>query len=117
MTTITEFLTARWDAAETIARAALESDEDWVIQVGPRGRQILGMSGNRVLRDIAAKRAIMEWCSERDKVWIGGIGDDPTDPLNYIDGEYSHAHDSVVLRFLAQPYAEHPDFDPDWRVG
>lgn len=68
----------------------------------------------RVLADIAAKRAIVAWCSERDKVQINA--GDPSDPQNYIEGEYSHGPDSVVLRLLVQPFAEHADFDPAWRT-
>lgn len=114
--TITEFLNARYDEdEEAVTRWDIALYEDnqgvpaWIINA--RGL----VSPDHSLADIAAKRAIVAWCSERDKVYIGGNGwDDPTDLKSYIDGDYRRPGDTPILRMLVQPYAAHPDFDPRW---
>lgn len=105
--TIVEFLTARLDAEEKIARAAYVTTEDWVAYQDPYGTaRVTGMSGSRVLREVAAKRAIVA-------AWI--TADEMAGPYPGTDaGHEMGLHEALVL--LAQPYAEHPDFDPAWRV-
>jgi len=52
----------------------------------------------RVLAEVEAKRRIVDWCRHVEVF-----------PANRVaDG---------VLRLLALPYAEHPDFDPAWRLS
>jgi pyrimidine deaminase RibD-like protein len=104
--TITEFLTARLDEDEAAARDVLENGlVSW-----DEARQILYRAGwhaeraeahiarhdpARVLADVAAKRAIVALHPCDDC----GMGNDPCS----------------TLRLLAQPYAEHPDYDEEWR--
>lgn len=101
--TIVEFLTARLDEAE----ADIDGD--------PYDAQYRDLKFG--LADIAAKRAIIEWCSERDQIWVGTAGDDPdaAKPNDFVPGSLTHRIDSVVLRFLASVYAEHPDYRADWK--
>lgn len=64
--------------------------------------------GAKVLAECEAKRRIVdlhsgnaEWCG-----WTqGGDG---------VHGEWGGACDTLLA--LAQPYADHPDFDPAWRL-
>jgi hypothetical protein len=69
----------------------------------------------RVLADIAAKRRIIGWCrevvGERRMINYGTFGclkDDPEALAVTLAME--------TLRNLAAPYAEHPDFQPEWRI-
>lgn len=134
--TITEFLTARYDEEAFIADIALmlgqthEHDPDrgnatvtlkwrWglVVEYSDRSRHAQSLVAGaptpaRVLADIAAKRAIMAEHGDTHECSgpSGGLtfdpalqGDDWGGPCN-------------TLRHLASPYAEHPDFDPAWRV-
>lgn len=67
--------------------------------------------------DLATKRAIVAWCGAREKVYIGTLlHSDPTDPNNYVEGQYANQTDSVVLRILVQQYASRSDFNPEWRM-
>lgn len=54
----------------------------------------------RVLADCEAKRRIVEECAQRID-----------DPVSYYD---SPGFGRDVLRLLAQPYADHPDYNPEW---
>jgi hypothetical protein len=140
--TITEFLTARYDEEEALASALLidlqsQVETDWKGQVdeqGPmtpdrmlkaqlwrdydgqtrwrnfaRGQAIARLaSPDRALADIAAKRAIVAYAPRVDHL------------VSTIEWEYSSNVDEEgddLLRILAQPFAEHPDFDPAWRVA
>lgn len=71
----------------------------------------------RVLAECEAKRRIVEWCSERNRIWAGTLADDPTDPTKHIPGDYVHKEDAPVLRLLALPYADHPDYRQEWRTA
>lgn len=55
----------------------------------------------RVLREVAAKRAILD--ARRQQIELD-------DPEVWIAGD-------VLLFTLAAVYADHPDFDPAWKVG
>jgi hypothetical protein len=118
--TITEFLTARLDEDEAVARAALHvpgsdefnwSDVDYNSVVADAHG--LRWKPERVLADVAAKRAIVEehTCQCPDP----GCGD-----CGACSGDH-HADPTpapcTTVRLLAQPYADHPDFDPAWRVS
>jgi hypothetical protein len=54
-----------------------------------------------VLADIAAKRQIVKECRAGIAAWPAADSD------TYLE---------AILEVLAHPYAEHPDFDPTWRV-
>lgn len=115
--TLTEFLTARLDEEEAVAESTglhaqangfdtgmppmgsggiRESPEYPTVYVNPK----------RVLADIAAKRAIVEEYVEAD-AYYRVRADAPA-------GELTGLRTAVLL--LAQPYADHPDFDPAWRM-
>jgi hypothetical protein len=117
--TIVEFLTARYDEAEADARDPIKGDihgrdcESTREEVPFPCR--CGVP-ERILADIAAKRRIVKWCGERYLVDVGTVGSDPTDPRNYVPGQYMRPVDSVVLRFLASVYADHPDYREEWKV-
>jgi hypothetical protein len=55
----------------------------------------------RVLAEVAAKRAILELA---EHVWI---------MFGFDEGAADSVHDDT-LRLMAQPYAEHPDFNQEW---
>ena len=116
------FLLARIAEDEELARAAIEPQEmhpygdvrmpamavsEWPDAVrgylgGPWGEHAANTNPARVLAECAAKRAIVErW-------------DDPafSDQGAY-DAGYTRAIDDAV-RALATPYADHPDYQPEW---
>lgn len=74
---------------------------------------------SRVQADIAAKRRIVEWCGEREQIHVGRIGSNPeaARPEDFVQGRVVRPADSVVLRYLAEAYADHPDYRPEWAPG
>lgn len=113
--TLTEFLTARLDEDEAVARAAFsdldEPGEAW----RPSGledpwptqeRHVLRHDPARVLAEVKAKRRILELDDEvlRREVRNGDAS-----------GAGASLMLSIVLRLLALPYADHPDYDEAWR--
>jgi hypothetical protein len=104
------FLNARLDEDEQIAQATCcpdWTDEGWkvldsnaaldeglvaqTVQFQTDADHIARWDPARVLADVQAKRQILE----HEDMW----------------GE-----DSTILQFLAQPFADHPDFDPSWKL-
>ena len=71
----------------------------------------------RVLAECEAKRQIVEWCGERERIYVGGLTFDPERPRpdHFVPGPLRRPTDAVVLRFLALPYASHPDYRDEWR--
>lgn len=120
------FLRARLDEDEQTAAAAspgpwhanAESDEvlavdDITVADGfaLSGQQLRATTAHiarhdpaRVLREVEAKRGVIEQYES--------IG---TPPPGEIGPELSRAELGRVLRLLALPYADHPDYDEDWR--
>lgn len=98
--TITEFLLARIaeDEAEA-AKAGSFTPWDRPFERDDYGHLLV--QPGRVLAECDAKRRIVEvaegWRWERD-----GMGPDPKS--------------DEVLRLLAQPYADHPDYREEWRL-
>lgn len=104
-----EFLTARYDEDEAVARAASSNEQWWVdgpteltgkwwvYDTGAKfdrheiASHVARFDPARVLADIAAKRAILEMHGQAVAI-------------------------DTVIDHLIQPYVEHPDFDPAWRV-
>jgi hypothetical protein len=128
--TITEFLTARLDEDGEVVvalrtrtpprrhpkswRADLTTDE--------QGADGITLSPERMLAEVAAKRAIVVMHRQIRLRDIPGAGwkdveklvcEYDTDP----DGSGYTAYPCTTLQLLAQPYAEHPDFDPDWKIS
>lgn len=154
MMTITEFLNARYDEEEAVARAAdiPEGDAAWIVHgpvalSDPRAFRVRthrdmvpvafvqdadddGASGHpaplmildaegaaahialhdpaRVLADIAAKRALLQWLDQIDRE-----ADQEGLERYRLSGDFDT---DSARHILAQPYAEHADFDPAWRT-
>ena len=116
--TLTEFVAARLDEDEAIAREASPHDEGhWIHEGGdighvgnspmntaidlwntPAGPHIARHDPARVLAEVAAKRAIVALYDgpllASDDCWWEGLFD--------------------ALTFIAAVDADHPDFDPEW---
>lgn len=132
-----EFLHARLDVDEQIARKCFDTREDWVAQ--PRafgGMELTGMSGARVLREIEAKRAILRL----HESWPTLIQTEPTfevdhgstDPFSavyrvsqkmafltnkeYRDRFGEEAPTGPIIRELLKVYRDHEDFQEEWLV-
>lgn len=130
MTTLVEFLTARLDEAERIARDATHGPWSWQELPPPAKYGLVGASGrslvvpsrtpdvypskydarfieandpSRVLADIAAKRAIVARCG-------GGVRQQELNPRRY-DFDTAERH---ALRALASVYKAHPDYREEW---
>ena len=96
MTTLADFLLARIAEDEAVARriAAVGSCEP-------------AYHPARVLAECAAKRAIVEKAQRADEAFGRQI--------NPATSAASFALTEVLCR-LAAPYADHPDYDPAWKV-
>jgi Family of unknown function (DUF6221) len=90
--TIVEFLRARLADDEAAAPYAISSLTDW--------GEFVRYDPARVLREVAAKRAIIRLALSRR-------GAPP---------EESHVVIDEMVGALASVYADHPDFDPAWSV-
>lgn len=103
--TIAEFLTARLDEDEALWRQA--DAEGLLLEVpGAPVVRADGMTPRRFLADITAKRAIVAECVEAE-AYYRAHADAPAGELTGL---------RTAVRLLAQPYADHPEFDPAWRV-
>lgn len=117
MKTKSAFLLARYaeedaEAHEAIAernRVTIRGEEpDWTYQAWPDlGTPAVLVGGERAVADVAAKRSLVLWLNDVPKVWVG-----PGD-RDFVPGD-PDKRDDHVLTLLVQPYAQHPDFDPDW---
>jgi hypothetical protein len=120
------FLRARLDEDEMAARAAAEAAQTSVWMDGAEG-SVLGVGGDmhlrgavrsiddigphiarwdpaRVLAEVEAKRRIVDWSeSVEAKFAEAGLG------------EHANGTHMVFARWLAEPYAEHPDYRPEWQ--
>lgn len=108
---IVEFLRARLDEDEAIARNALGllgMETPWhdIETLRQRGltradaRHVARHSSRRVLREVEAKRRIVD--DYRAPTLDDCQTDDDTPPPLW------------VIRALAAVYADHPDYQPDW---
>lgn len=134
MEDLIEFLNARLDEDETTAQAA--SPGPWSVDNDAYPEAIHGADGatpvaggrwggeasvfdkdedalhivrhdpHRVLADVAAKRQIIQNCE-----WVNL--DENRDFSDFMAGRAQEAR--TVLRRLALPYANHPDYREDWR--
>jgi hypothetical protein len=114
---IIEFLTARLDEDEAVARDALDDLDldgdgsewttghfDHTMTSNPSALFIRSRSPEQALADVAAKRAIVAECIEH-------TDEDAWERDRVAASELAYA----TLRLLAQPYADHPDYDEGWR--
>ena len=118
--TLAEFLAARLDEDAATARAAgscdYYDDVDECVPLADERNHMLRQSPARVLREVAAKRAILamiwqyeavtdgEWgdCHSAEQIAAGKCPD--VDP-DEVDG----------VRILAAVYSDHPDYQPEWK--
>lgn len=139
---LVEFLRARLAEDEQTARRALGGE--WTCLVAPRfaapgergeievGGQVLAVptpetglhiarhDPARTLREVAAKRAIIdEHEITHDTVTAeGNFSSEPgCGTCHEMDGETYAGGYCRTLRLLALPYADHPDYDESWRHG
>lgn len=111
MATLTEFLLARIGEDEARARPM------WELKVRQRivGAPIVPLSWptpDRVLAECEAKRRIVEVARENVRVEALEHGDKPRDDAHFD----SWCDVDEILRALATPYADHPDFHEEWRA-
>lgn len=119
------FLAARWDEEEAAARA-VRPDQDYADSEHQER-----WSPARVLREVAAKRAILaehhiltqddrnEAYEEFSVVKIGGANRDHgcVNCHYYGMGGVKGYGICRTVRHLAAPFASHPDYDPAWAAG
>lgn len=84
--------------------ARIAEDEAWARESLPPGAVDYDVPGRyeRVLAECDAKRRIVEH--------------EAPGPRNQQHGAIKWEFVPPVLRILALPYADHPDFDPAWKV-
>src|SRR4051812_45233684 len=111
MPDLAEFLLARIAETETIARAAMPAEGDWVTVTDGSGEEvILGLSGTRVLAECDAKRRIVElYLASRE-----GLAEE-TDQVRRLLAETIADSYVEVLKQLALLYADHRDYREEWR--
>jgi len=107
--TLTEFLEAR--IAEDEAVAELASSHNGGATFAKDNYGCLLVQPARVLAECAAKRRIVEVQARLDAAHVA-VG-----PRRRLRSGHRVAEDALqfVLRCLALPYAEHPDYDEAWR--
>lgn len=110
--TLPEFLYARIDEDERLARAAANAPGDLVPLDEAHAEQVARFDVDRVLAECDAKRRIIDLAYE-------ATGYDMTVDLERassarVDSDVAFVGDRI-LRALAVPYARHPDFDDAWR--
>ena len=111
--TLTEFLNARLDEDEARARAAVTRPHgDAGEQAGPAVVEGL-LTPARAQAEVESKRRLMKLAYEAtgldmDKDLDRDVGAREVSGVEFV-GER-------MLRALALPYADHPDFDEEWRL-
>jgi hypothetical protein len=117
---LTEFLNARVDedeaAAEAVQMACRDMREPWPPEQAPgRGGPALTaflvqFSEGRMLREVAAKRAILAAYEANDRDVDLHLG-----PYPRKHGEWDGLQ--LAVRHLAAAYSDHPDYSPAWSVS
>jgi len=99
--TLTEFLTARIDEDEEAAR-----DSSTLYGQGS-SLYINRHNPTHVLAECEAKRGIVKYAVECEDEWSKRLGDR--------HGRAEHDASQWAVSLLAAVYADHPDYDPEWR--
>jgi hypothetical protein len=104
---LSEFVMARAADDEELARqygdpGRLSSGLVWATDVN---RRMLEVDPSRVVAECEAKRRIAAELVDAVSSYEGKLGP---------EGEVTRL--SFVLRALALPYADHPDYQPEWRI-
>ncbi|HUX69534.1 MAG TPA: DUF6221 family protein [Cellulomonadaceae bacterium] len=123
--TPTEFLTAMLDEDEAMARRWPSEPPS----IAPDGHFWRDTSGHPiyaprafVLADVASKRAIL--ALHQTRVYHPDNSRRPANPLPDVDHCDCQEEDGVIIGaepcetklLLAQPYSDHPDFNPAWQL-
>jgi hypothetical protein len=114
---ITEFLTARYGEDEERATAGWDHDPDERWEQHTEGRFVLTPRG--VLLDLAVKRTLLTLHPAAPLNSIGGGFTLPDLTCRYCtdpDGVGWQPYPCLNVQLLAQPYVDHPDFDPAWEI-
>jgi hypothetical protein len=113
MTTLAEFLLARYDEDEASTLSGECRCED--------NGATRPDCGSRIIDDAAAKRRIVALHPTTENVINPGYGPHVAafgcETCHDWDGITEGRGDCDTLRALAAPYSDHPDFDPSWRIG
>lgn len=101
--TITEFLTARYDEADAVAQTSLRRFEygGRFPDLSLRADGTVMANPGAILDDTAAKRAILQ-------AWAARAEDDHPAISAHRTGL------GLAIKLLAQPYADHHDYDESW---
>ena len=108
MTDLLTWLRAQLDAEERDARAASDGVVDWIAgDVGANGEDeagehIANWLPSRVLAEVAAKRAILDW-TER------------LDDFGTTNNLWAMPEVTTVWALLASPYSHLPGYQEDWK--
>jgi hypothetical protein len=121
--TITEFLTARLDEDESIARMADsvsshpgEAHGEPAVaapSLPQQQRYIDRWSPDRVLVDIAAKRTIVETYEELGRVLAKAVDSGRADEAAVTRNLFAGLQVAVLAHAMA--FADHPDYREEWR--
>ena len=141
MSDLADFVRARLGEEEEAARAAIAErvrvsrdgeEPDWRFAYWPDlGAPAVVVGGERVLADVEAKRAIIDWHANWPVLveTQPEVRADSIDALHYTmsrqmawltEREYvaqfgSEPPTGPILRLLALPYASHPDYRQEWK--
>ena len=105
MRSLTEFLLARATDDEELARqygdpGRLCSSLTWASDVG---RPVLEVDPSRMVAECEAKRRVVAQ-------YVEGVASYHIGPPGEVDRL------TFVLRALALPYGDHPEYQPEWRI-
>lgn len=123
---IREFITARLDELEAVARRFAEGNDydtlmlevcclvehDDLYRASVNGSAFLGvLTPARVITEVAAKRRLLRSYTEATDFWTSC-----EIPANRLAVKNQALALHFALRLAAAPHADHPDYDPAWRV-
>ena len=116
--TLAEFLLARIAEDEAVARDEIARQEKWPAPAGAAYAVTMVdiITPARVLAECDAKRRIVELHGRRDDDTCAECGDGEPDTGPGDRGWFEAAHwPCLTLQLLALPYADHPDFQEQWK--
>lgn len=105
------------DLAEFLLARIKEDERDSFLS-GPRDiRDPNPWDSARILAECEAKKQVLKWCTDAEQVYVPrfAISGDPL-PDELIPGRLINPAGATVLRLLALPYADHPDYREEWRA-
>jgi hypothetical protein len=116
VTSLRDFIAANLDKDEAVAREAISFREAYDPPAEEPNYEAMGsldpmmiavlVSPDRVLREVAAKRELLDRYASAERSSAGTLSNDS-------DLYYAEALEEAA-RILAAVYSDHPDFDPNW---